>query len=309
MYVTKEILYNYYDKLEFIFKNITEIRKHLDTIFVFGGAHENNSRDKFLNYIQTNNHTPFQFITIEELYKDIVKYSALKKGVSSKKIDLANLELESIENAYSILLFPESPGSFAELGFFSAKNNTREKILVMNNLDFSHNESYVNELIDLVHENKQISPFYFSKNEENKTFSTYTKNLMLRYENIDEYLSDIYESENINKSKVYPLALIYEIIKLIPYMSFSDIKTLSLYIFKDKNIEIKHIVKYLTSMISLLVVSKLIIRIEHNDKFVFKARNNECRILKYKSFNEKQQQILMSIEMEMRQVKKINDES
>jgi hypothetical protein len=308
LYVKKEILIEYYDKLEFIFKNITEIRKHLDTIFVFGGAHKDNSRDKFLHFIQKNNHTPFHFITIEELYKDIVKYSALNKGVSSKKIDLANLELEAIENAYSILLFPESPGSFAELGFFSAKNNTREKILVMNNLDFSHNESYVNELINLVHEDKQISPFHFSKNEEDKTFLTYTKTLMLRYESIDEYLRDIYEKDNIDNNKIYPLALIYEIIKLIPYMSFSDIKTLSLYIFKDKNIEIKNIVKYLTSMISLLVVSKIILRIEDNEKYVFKVIDNEYRILNYNSFDEKQQQILMSIEMEMRQAKEIKDE-
>ena len=130
MNIDKQTLESYYYKIKFLFKNINSIREHLDIIFVFGRTEENNNRDLFLEYANRTNLTPFKFVTIEFLYKDIIKFSSAHKGASSKKIKLANLELMAIKHSYSVLIFPESPGSFAELGFFSADESTREKILL-----------------------------------------------------------------------------------------------------------------------------------------------------------------------------------
>ena len=296
LYIKSKDLISYYENIKFAFKNATAVRKHLDVVFVFGGAGDINHRDKFLNFSKANNKTPFLFITIEELYKDLVKYSQLKKGVSAKKIDLANLEIDAIENAYSILIFPESPGSFAELGFFSAEEKTRDKMLVMNHLDFHTDDSYINELIKLIHEEKQIQPFYFGDTGENKTFSQYQDKLMLRYKDFDEYLEDSFET--INKdSHMYKLSIIYETLKFFPFLSYSEAHSLTREIFKQESITIPKYEKYLTSMLSLLVVSELIERVQIDGSNFFKIVNDNTNLLEFKKFTEKEQKEILDLHM------------
>ena len=68
-YIPNKILIEYYNEIDSIFKKIKSYRKHLDVIFVFGGAEDGYTRNKFLNYVETNNLTPFNFITIESFNK------------------------------------------------------------------------------------------------------------------------------------------------------------------------------------------------------------------------------------------------
>jgi len=278
-HIKKTRLKELYKEINFLFKKINTIRRHLDIIFVFGGMHEDNKRDTFLNYAKSNNTTPFMFVTIEELFTDIIKYSKNRKGVGAKKIELAKLELESINNAYSILIFPESPGSYAELGFFSFSEITREKIIVMNKYKYQHTQCYVNELIDLIHD-KQIKPFYYVDTEINDTFKIYFEQLMLNYDGLDDYEKDIFVPKERVDSKILNIAIIYETIKYFPHLTFSELKDLISIILDDLDIEILNLDKYLTSMISLLKISKLVCRKEINNSFVFEVTNFDYNLIK-----------------------------
>lgn len=80
-----ETLINYYKEIDFVFKKINSARKHLDVIFVFGSANNSSNRESFLQYIQENNHTPFNFITIEKLYEDILEFSKKSSRCVCKK--------------------------------------------------------------------------------------------------------------------------------------------------------------------------------------------------------------------------------
>lgn len=277
--IKKTRLEQLYNEINFLFKKINSIRSHLDIIFVFGGVHEDNKRDVFLDYVKENNTTPFMFVTIEELFNDIIKFSKKRKGVGAKKIELAKLELESINNAYSILIFPESPGSYAELGFFSFSEITREKIIVMNKHRYQHSQCYVNELIDLIHD-KQIKPFSYIDDKIDETFNIYFQQLMLNYDDLDDYEREVFVSKEKVDTNILNIAIIYESIKYFPYLNFSELKDLISIITDDLDIKILNLDKYLTSMISLLIISDLISRKKVKDSFVFEVTNFDYNLIK-----------------------------
>lgn len=277
--IKKIQLEQFYNQINFLFKKINRVRSHLDIIFVFGGTNEDNKRDIFLDYVKNYNTTPFMFVTIEELFKDIIKFSKKRKGVGAKKIELAKLELESINNAYSILIFPESPGSYAELGFFSFSEITREKIIVMNKHRYQHTQCYVNELIDLIHD-KQIKPFNYIDEEINKTFDIYFEQLMLNYDDLDDYENEVFISKEKVDTNILNIAIIYEAIKYFPYLTFSELKDLISIIIDDLDIKILNLDKYLTSMISLLKISDLICRKEIENSFVFEVTKYNYNLVK-----------------------------
>lgn len=307
--INKAKLQEFYKRISFLFKKIDTVRSHLDIIFVFGGIHQGNARNLFLDYAKSNNNTPFKFMIIEDLFKDIVKFSGKKKGVSAKKIELAKLELESINNAYSILIFPESPGSYAELGFFSFSETTREKILVMNKLQYQQTQCYVNELIDLIHD-KQLRPFSYVNERINDTFSKYFQHLMLNYDNLDEYEKEIYITKEKVNENIFNTAIIYESIKYFPYLTFSELKDLITIIIDDLDIKILNLDKYLTSIISLLKISELISRTElKDDSKIFNVKKFDYNLVKLsQNFDEDMFRKILEIRIEIINEKGIEDE-
>ena len=293
-----------YDSISFVFKNITYLREHLDIIFVFGKyATDDSIRTRFMNFIEANNTTQFNFITIETLYNDLVKFASHRKGISAKKIDLADLELSAIENAYSILIFPESPGSFAELGYFSAIERIREKIIVSNSVSFYNEKSYVNSLIELIHSyDREANQIVLRNGDCSDDFKKYLSQLNMRY--ID-YENEIYINKDIKKHYMYPIAIIYESMKLFPFLEYTELKSLIRYIFNRLNIVKNNYDMYLSSMISLLHVSGLIDRKIINNKIIFNIKDNSFTCLKFNNFTEKQYQKILNVEMTIRDLKRI----
>ena len=293
-FIDDEELEIYFSKINFIFKNITHIREHLDIIFVFGRnteSHEIQSgRTTFLDFVKTKTKTPFKFITIETLYSDLKENAFKTKGVQSEKIHLAQLELEAIKNAFSILIFPESPGSFAELGFFSANKETRQKIVVSNNLNYYSSKSYVNSLIELIHEKRDIKPLLFVSENSGEYFDKYIDSLIEDYE---DYKNEVYSKFIAkNYSNMYPLSLIYEMVKLFPYLTYSEFSYLIKYTFNHLNLEIPNLEDYLKSMISLLVISNLIKRTLKNEKKVFIVVDESFSCFKFQLDETKYMEIL-----------------
>lgn len=63
---------------------------------------------------------------------------------SERVLDLAEFEAILTEISDCTIIFPESPGSYAETGYFSAKKPLREKLLVASPLKFQTEESFLN---------------------------------------------------------------------------------------------------------------------------------------------------------------------
>lgn len=64
---------------------------------------------------------------------------------NSKDIDLLSLENLLAESVDVILIIPESPGSFAELGVFSSNENLRKKIVCVVDAQYKKNKSFINQ--------------------------------------------------------------------------------------------------------------------------------------------------------------------
>ncbi|SRR6266567_2678710 len=104
------------------------LRKQPFFIFVCGGQLGQVQPSLRQQFIQWAEHQLPNFVCL--LAED-----ALKDGFVAgrrKFINLARFESVIADIADCVLIFPESPGSFAETGFFSNSRNVRDKTLVIN---------------------------------------------------------------------------------------------------------------------------------------------------------------------------------
>ena len=105
-------------------------------VFVCGGTKRNSFRSRFLTYVK--NHRPD--------LKTFLAEDAVKNLLSHRKAEFINLAQfeDLIASVFdSILVFPESSGSIAELGFFSNSLKLQKKILVVNDSQLQ-GDSFIN---------------------------------------------------------------------------------------------------------------------------------------------------------------------
>lgn len=114
-------------------------RKHKFIVFVCGGRLEKGKRSLRKRFITwADNHLP-EFICLSA--EDALKDSFAGEGRAF--VNLATFESIIAEVSDCVLIFPESAGSLAEIGFF-ANSKVRDKTLVVNLLDFQAVDSFVN---------------------------------------------------------------------------------------------------------------------------------------------------------------------
>lgn len=115
-------------------------RRDKPFVFICGGSTLKRSRKirgKFLTWAKSRFHEVV-FVLAEDAYSYTNSYDP------PEAVNLAEFEEVIGEIADCVLLFPESAGSFAELGLFSAHSVIRTKILVVNPVSFVSEESFVN---------------------------------------------------------------------------------------------------------------------------------------------------------------------
>lgn len=106
-------------------------------LFVCGGAlTQNNLRGKFLKYAEQGLQN-WRYFLAEKTYEALI-------DDSNQFINLADLEKFMSDIADCILIFPESPGSFAEIGYFSAYPELNKKTLVANKFEHQSKNSFLN---------------------------------------------------------------------------------------------------------------------------------------------------------------------
>tara|TARA_R110002049_G_scaffold309186_1_gene518209 strand:- start:23333 stop:24238 length:906 start_codon:yes stop_codon:yes gene_type:complete len=156
------------------------------TVFLCGGAlsDSENARSKMANIF--SKYPRYEILYPEDLFDDLLagqgQYSLLK---------LENILADSVD---SIVLCPESPGSFAELGAFSNNEHLARKMIVVSNQKFKSDKSFVNygpnRLVKASKTGKVININYGHLNDEDEQLKVYKR--------INDYITSI--------RKTYPVA-------------------------------------------------------------------------------------------------------
>jgi hypothetical protein len=107
-------------------------------LFVCGGSvgpGANTMRAQFMTWAETNL-AEYVILLAEDAYRNRL----LNAG--SEKLSLSEFEEIIGDVADGVIIFPESEGSFAEVGFFSASKAVRGKLLVINEFRFQTSDSF-----------------------------------------------------------------------------------------------------------------------------------------------------------------------
>ena len=314
------------DQISFKFSKIKQTKKYLDIVFVFGSAEPQirvskntnkvvdcivkfipqltriihkkdklyySQRKQFLEF--TDGQSNFKFVTIEKLYDDLKIYGTNLKGISAKRTNLVDLELKAIEQAYSLIIFPESVGSYAELGYFTALQHTKKKMYVANHYEFNGQESYLNHLIDEIHNSRTLRPAsldFYSDDISNtkKQFQNIVNNLQKMY---SEDMYEKYEKTN----KLLALSILFDLLTMFPRLSFT-------FLYEKTNDILKSVIKTDTytkddfsAIISLLVVVDYIKRINVEDKIYLEITNENSNFLVFDDFDESELVTIESVKL------------
>jgi hypothetical protein len=111
--------------------------KHI--VFVCGGptkTRKKSMRRKFLEWSKTN-FTEILPLLAEDAYKPTDFYDP------PTIIDLAEFETIMCDIADCIIVFPESAGSYAEVGYFAAKDGIGDRVLIANSLVHQSEDSFL----------------------------------------------------------------------------------------------------------------------------------------------------------------------
>lgn len=126
-----------YDK---IFHNISY--KQFD-IFLCGGASYRNKRtgeqhkskrDEIRDSLEVSTRNIYNILYPEDLFMELL---------NRKEYDLLTMENVLVDNCDVVLIIPESPGSFAELGAFVNNQGTAQKLLILQQEKFKRHNSFI----------------------------------------------------------------------------------------------------------------------------------------------------------------------
>jgi hypothetical protein len=117
------------------------VNTYKTTIFLCGADLSQKDKIRYqINEILTNDYS-------NSFYYDIVFPETIFDELlySSKRRDLLSLENMLADCVDVIVIIPESPGSFAELGAFANDQNLREKIICLIDQRYKKDKSFINE--------------------------------------------------------------------------------------------------------------------------------------------------------------------
>ncbi len=123
-------------------------------VFVCGGNETGHARTRFLEVAQSK---------LNE-YDLFTPESALKNQwqTSDGPFELTEFEEFVAEVSFAIVIFPESPGSFCETGYFSAKESIVKKTLLAINYKYQGYDSFISTgPVHLVNKHSDFRPTQF----------------------------------------------------------------------------------------------------------------------------------------------------
>lgn len=179
-------------------------------IFLCGGADTTSARHLFMKFAKKEHDFSSRVVLAEEVITSWFRPDSYS--------NLLELEEDLASIASIIPIFLESPGSFAEIGSFASNKELAKKVLVLQNEEFSRNESFIN-----------LGPLH-----KIRTTNGDDSVLCYSYKNIDEYFSDIkdniIERLRVKEKKFYSSKLgdisilIIELLRIAQLAKKQDIK-------------------------------------------------------------------------------------
>lgn len=211
---------------------------HTHVTFVCGGNKRTSLRNKFKKFIINSEHN-LAIVFAEDAVNDLLSHN------NPEFINLGEFE-ELIGDIFdSVLIFPESPGSIAELGYFSKSDNVRKKSLVANWTEYQK-ESFINlGPVTLINEHSYFKPAIFLGNKKNPEFKLLVDRLLTFSKNKKRRTSFPYKkySEQTSREK---LIIVFELINIAKAIRVDNLAILTAYVFYSNNeIELKRIVSIL----------------------------------------------------------------
>ncbi len=225
------------------------IQSSSKVVFVCGGAtDQENLRRRFLSYAETEL-TDFRMFRAEDAEKDYVSNN------EPQYVNVAEFEEAIGAIADCILIFPESPGSYAELGYFASIPELRDKSLVIPNGQLQGEDSFISRgPIALIDAHSTFKPgIQLDYERDPQDFAQIKGRLeqrMPRRKRIRFAFSDY--SALSPQQKFFA---VYELIRLYRCLDFDGLR----YVFKSafgnsKSAELKR-------NLSILVAAKLVTRV------------------------------------------------
>ncbi|HIF9399212.1 TPA: retron St85 family effector protein [Photobacterium damselae] len=106
------------------------------TVFLCGGAvgNEDNGRSKMAKIFKE--HSKYELLYPEDIFDDL-----LAGPGQHSLLHLENILADCVD---AIVIFPESPGSFAEIGAFSNNPRLAKKLIVLSDKNYKRNKSFIN---------------------------------------------------------------------------------------------------------------------------------------------------------------------
>ena len=234
------------------------LRTSRHIVFVCGGpvTKKKFARKKFLDYAKSNL-SNFTFFLAEDASYDLLAHG------KPQFLNLSEFERLIGEIADCIILFPETPGSIAELGLFSAHEDTREKLLLANSIIHRADESFINRGPVATTDAASIfrpTLFYTNLSSKDVTFSDIGK--LLKNRLCNSLQRKHFDHDTLRTMKLRDrLLLVYEMIKLFHPIDHEGLNRVITSTFSRPEAE------ELRFLVSILIAAKYIRRQGHGPYF------------------------------------------
>lgn len=239
-----EKLYSDLEKLFISGKSFISPHQHF--CFICGAGHgtQGSIREEFLIFISKNpdKHSILPIIAEEAIDE------FLNGDGSHSKPDLGEFENLIGECVDSVLIFPESAGSLAELGFFAAKDNIRNIALVVNQNKHQGNSFITLGLIPLFNAHSAYNPMLILEDNHDQGFQIVIDRLQLKGSKRKYRTRFPYESFETLSNKNQMIAL-HELIRVFGYITEQNLFESIHKIFKKYDlIKVKRLLAILYAM-------------------------------------------------------------
>lgn len=234
-----------------------------DIVFLCGGRTDaDNMRTRFYEYAK-HNLPKFRIFLAERAFEDY------RKHVQHEIKNLAEFEDVIAAISTCVILFPESPGSFAELGYFANSGDIKRKLLIVNNSEFQGDDSFIAlGPVRLVDKRSKFQPTIQIEYRAEPDFVTISKRLDSRIgpHNRRSRFSSVSYDEMTLKEKLY---VVFEIVRIFQVLTFEGVHYAFRSIWKHAR------KKELTLLLSILVASNYVARkSEHEDHYFCVSRSD-----------------------------------
>ena len=248
-----------YDSLEALFySRELFLSQHQHFSFICGAASDEPShRSSFLSYLkQTQADHQILPILAEEAIEEFLS------DQNPSNPDLGRFEKLIAECVDSVLIFPESAGSYAELGFFAASEKIKNKTLVANK---NQTNSFINlGLIPLY--NRGLSPYIpmlvIGDNQQQSN-----KDIVGRLQitkKARKYRTRLSFDEFIGLPEKHKMILIHELIRVLGYVTERNLFDCIHKVFK------KYDVDNVKRLLAILIAMNYLRRNENGDYLIAK---------------------------------------